>query len=880
MTFDETKINEIYFKSKYVSGQALEVINDFTNNTYIIKGSTGIGGTTTILNSTSGHRLIISPNVGMIKSKQANKGSYKSEKQLFIYGNSTDNWKGVNDDLNAYDNVIINTTPNQIIKVKYTDPALYEQLTQIPVFVDEIHAYSNDADYRKEVGQFLELVFNEWRANFKLSTATPNYNYLDVPADKNVKFYKVQRANEPIKKLQLSNSTKDLNQFVYDEHAKGRLVVVFTNNIHHHIKFNNLRAKNLVGSTLETKLKPYKQSENNDLNDLYNETDVIICSSSFFAGYDITQKCSIVIISEQKNDAYKIHPNDIIQAYGRCRAGVHDALLINATATHNQNGNPITYPTSQSEITTLISNYETQLKYWSDKTNSTEWFSPLNYEQLTPQNYVNRAVILAPILNKIYDYQLYNKEVLKSTLEGYNFELSDYTNPDPTNKYKRNKTPFNERLTNLLNYDEVELLKDYNHIIHNLKNKNNKEGLFSVSLAFLYLTAYLIKKTNANIIKEKLYNKRVKANEFYKSMDLFIRSNVDTRFYNKQLTPQQENNAKRLYYSQLVSDTLSDIEKLTNDWQMLYAIYKVTNNIFDNEIQQYITFNEIITDVELYERNKGNKNRVRNVATQIIKRCDNNNIKLNDSEINKTVKTLKNTFKLLDTNADYIHTKTKKSMKNEMKNVLVYLLTNGAVNYGIEKRNREYNPLTQLSGHFRGIIPIKYISIDLASANPQICDSILGTSIGLNVYDNLMNSRNIDRNEAKEKFNSTLNNHRLNVRQAKKVYLDAGYPNDKALQLAKMTTTYKDGDFKFYDTMTSNEKILIDNYKHIIPVKNYRLHDALIVKYEDVVEYNIELPTTVKGYKYHVEVFNDSTPYTGATTTQNNGQMVENRYYI
>ena len=47
---EETKVNEIQFNTKYVSDdpKGLEIITDFTTNTYIIKGSTGIGGTTAL----------------------------------------------------------------------------------------------------------------------------------------------------------------------------------------------------------------------------------------------------------------------------------------------------------------------------------------------------------------------------------------------------------------------------------------------------------------------------------------------------------------------------------------------------------------------------------------------------------------------------------------------------------------------------------------------------------------------------------------------------------------------------------------------------------------------------------------------------------------
>src|SRR5690554_2839865 len=235
---EETKVNELQFNTKYVSGQALEVITDFKANSYIIKGSTGIGGTTALLNYTKSHCLIISPYVSMIEDKS--KGTYKSDKQFFIYSDSQDNWNDVNDYLTISNNVIINTTPNQLLILRNDNRPLYNQLTKIPLFLDEYHVYTVDSNYRIEGGQFLALVENEWHHNFKLSTATPNYLNLDVPTDKNVIDYKLIRANQPTKRLQLSNNTKDVKDFIIKEHLKGRLVVCFTNNINYHKSFKDV----------------------------------------------------------------------------------------------------------------------------------------------------------------------------------------------------------------------------------------------------------------------------------------------------------------------------------------------------------------------------------------------------------------------------------------------------------------------------------------------------------------------------------------------------------------------------------------------------------------------------------------------------------------
>lgn len=879
MFTNETEVNEIYFNTKYVSGKALDVITDFTNNTYIIKGSTGIGGTTALLNYTEGHCLIISPNIGMIKSKESGRGKYDSQKQLFIYGDGKDNWKKADDILNIYNNVIINTTPDQIIKLRNENKKLYESIIQIPVFIDEIHAYTMDSDYRIVLGQFLELVYNEWTASYKLSTATPNHELLDIPIDKDISIFRLIRENESIKKLQISNELKDAKQFIQQEHLKGRLVICFTNNPNYHKSFTELQVKNLVGQTLDIKLKPYDRGLTLE-EDLYEDTDIIFLSSSYFAGYDIQEDCSICIISEQANEAYKININSVAQAYGRCRAEVHEALFVNATSKYTKTKNGLVHNSTISinQVNNIISRYPNDLNYYESLLEGvTNYWEVCNYEQITQQLYINRAILLKPILEKIYDYQLYNETALYKSLEGYGFEVSSYMNEGKTLKIKEKRVDFKTRLKNLLKLDENELYNKYANIKYELKFKN--EGKYNAKLALEYLTAYLMKVTNATTLINKLDNKRVRPNEFYRSMDMFLRANTNTEFLYHQLTNAQTNSSVLMYGNDQAKDALRTQEQKTNDWQMLYACHRVTNNILSPEIEREIKLYELFYDKRFYINYNVDKNRVRNVKRAILKSCKQLSIKLDESELEWLDEVVKASYKTLDNGEELVININRKTIKNKMTYALVYLLTDGHIYKFKDIKNREYNPLTQLPSKMRSIIPIKYVSVDLTSANPQIVDSILYVRNGLNVYQSLMDKRNITRDKAKKLYNSTLNNHRLTRSKAKAIYLDAGYSIGKANELAEMTANVEKG--VFYEVMTKNEKQLIKNYRDILPVRSYRFHDALIVKYEDVVKYNVVFPTKVKDYAYHIEFFNDGGLYDGPTTDiENKGDMVENRFYL
>jgi hypothetical protein len=75
-------INTIKIKD-FVSNDnsANKLITTFDSNKYIIKGDTGIGGTSAILNITDQNVIIISPLTGMIAGKEDKRESH----QMFIY---------------------------------------------------------------------------------------------------------------------------------------------------------------------------------------------------------------------------------------------------------------------------------------------------------------------------------------------------------------------------------------------------------------------------------------------------------------------------------------------------------------------------------------------------------------------------------------------------------------------------------------------------------------------------------------------------------------------------------------------------------------------------------------------------------------------------
>ena len=164
---------------------------------------------------------------------------------------------------------------------------------------------------------------------------------------------------------------------------------------------------------------------------------------------------------------------------------------------------------------------------------------------------------------------------------------------------------------------------------------------------------------------------------------------------------------------------------------------------------------------------------------------------------------------------------------------------------------RVYNAFTSLNRLYReNELAFQLVELDIKSANPQIIDKIFGFDNWKNVYSSLMQAYEIDRNEAKILFNSTLNNHRLTVAQAKEVYFNSGYKIDQAKELASQTANQKKGNW--FRLMANQEGEIMQNFmsQNFRTDKVIRLHDACLHEPEfttisNAVELGIEFGKSI-----------------------------------
>jgi len=202
---------------------------------------------------------------------------------------------------------------------------------------------------------------------------------------------------------------------------------------------------------------------------------------------------------------------------------------------------------------------------------------------------------------------------------------------------------------------------------------------------------------------------------------------------------------------------------------------------------------------------------------------------------NKSLKEIKEALPNISTKYIENRYKDKTNLKrsNEQAKMILanlYLLSYNHQAFTYSASNgRVYNAFTSLNRLYReNELAFQLVELDIKSANPQIIDKIFGFDNWKNVYSSLMQAYEIDRNEAKILFNSTLNNHYLSVKDAKEVYLNAGYNSATADRLAEATANQSKG--AWFRLMANQEGEIMQNFmsQNFRNDKVIRLHDACL----------------------------------------------------
>ncbi|MGM0932943.1 MAG: hypothetical protein ACQEWD_05820 [Bacteroidota bacterium] len=862
MIFDE-ETKKIVFSEKYASQnkEIKKALYSFDSNKYIIKNSTGLGVTHAMCNYTRGNLIILSPNNSMILEKA--KGKYDCKKFFSICG---ENQSYKFDQLLNYlkqtplyfQNVVVNLNAEQLINARQNTD-LWELLTGFHTFIDECHAYTADSYYRTPQGAALELIYHEFKGKKVLSTATPIPFGFDIPKELGFEPYFIQRIGDKVKKLGYSEDRNHARSFIIDQIEKGIPVCVFTNNKDIHVSNPTrdvaLNYVNLVGVNLNIKIQPYNRG-NPNLKDpnLFKGADVIFLSSAYFAGYDIPIDCSILILSEQRSHHTKIHINNAVQAYGRCRKTVQEALYINVPSVYDCDGKKIHIPTSKDEVDKEIERYYYKIQ---ETQNQIDKFGVQGTKYVTPAGYVNRGEIGANTLNIINDYFQYNEPQRLELFKLYNFELYPYESGECIQP-KGKPAPFQEQIRNLYRMDK-DLYWDYIKTKKELKYKD--AGTFHYKLCLLNLSIYLIKEYNISPCIEMLNNDSIEPLRFYGTLNKWIRVNCPIHYLTQQLTPKQVEQIK--HYQAIIPNMDED---LVRDWHMLYSMYSVSVGKYNHEIKKHLRLREIAGNKDnILKANKNWNNRTNLAKRAAITQGKKEYGPLTPKDLKTIAKVVKSSFKRLDESKKGKYTNMEKIIINHKKviNLHIQLMHMGRGNYAnVRTENREYGAITGVGRVLRCLLPLKFLDLDMVSANPQAIDRLYGSNIAFDIYNNVMKNKGVDRDDAKEFYNSLLNNHRTKRPRARSIYRDiCGYTPEQAKNLSELTADVDSGSF--FAKMTEVEDNVMSSLANYLEVPSVRLHDGLIIPSWLCEDY--ALPVLFNNFRFHVSYFNTKDEYPGKT---------------
>jgi len=855
MKNNDIEEKSITFEGKHINGQALDILYDFSINKFLSKTRPGIGVTTALLNCTKGNLLIISPLTPMIQKKETHIGQYKSQRQFFKCTDIHSQWSDVLDYFRGtpleQQNLVINTTPDAICGLYDYNAELFNELIKIPVVVDEYDTLVLQSQLREECGRFLELMYSNWKATYTFTTATPNYNYLDVPEPTQMSFYKVGPLNPPDLEIGFSNNFKEGLLEIYYQLEMGRKVVCFSNNINvHKRKFTELQ-KSMAGDNLNLRLEYYDvETGSASEEDLLKNSDMGVFSGKYYVGFDIEEDVFVVVISEANHPATTTSVNMVIQALHRCRGEKLGALFVNSRLNSQCHPDPEVFIREQQAM-------ENELQYFKNKAANYKWnWEIKKKEPITPELICNRALIASGTINKIAWMQLHDDELLEKEFNKYGVILIPYSPPDidlPEDTPKK----FNERILNCMKVDAMTMEGRYERAVSRLRF--SKQGSHNPHRAMERLTALLIRKMDYKELTKKLDNPKLKPLEFYDYLDKFLQRNYPVPYLVQEV--QRTNQCLGQVETIPFKGRKEIDEKYLYQWHLFYAAFKILKNKIPPPIDRYVAIRKTAGNMDILEEFKDEPQRFDLAFQKVQEKLSGVHGPLTPEEEIKVKGIIEKRYTNDEDKKFGVY--SAKALKGNILNAL-YFLINPAI--PLETINgRQTNPFTLLFKVFRPLIPIDLLLIDINSANAQFIDIILQSNMSDVVYQNIMKNLELDRNSSKKQFGHVCNSHYLSRPEATTYFHTiCEYPLDKAQELAALTAQVPRGSF--YRRMTSIEHDYIKLYNQQIDKNGVRLHDGLVVAPWYIQD---PIPVMLNNVKFSVTYFRTDLPYVGVVDENN-----------
>jgi len=788
------KTKTLKYSSKYLPNSFAELENGYFK---AIKSHTGSGGTTAILKSDI-PTIIVTPNVSHVKSKELKRNEFNTDKirVLFIYQHSKDKLTDAFTLQKEGFKVHIYTTYKRLS----VDSAfiLKNFKTSHRLVADEYHIITTN-DFLKITEDFLKI-YKSFKTVILTTATPPEVNLFN--GFQTINFINESKEAQKVEFKQFTKRAIMINQVLVEASKSKEHTIVFSNDIKIHAKtfYNN---DNVVGLGLEKKIAIYNPNDN------YKEIDytkkVHVLSSSAWEGLDFTENCKVIVIGEYNRNQNHIHKKitkiDLIQSMGRARKTPEKVLF----------------------FYTMADKYLEYLK-------------------------------LADFKNEPY-----NRETQKGIIGLFSSHLTERTLCLSKVEYK-GKAEIPTQLMRSVSQKQL---------IKNIGNYYRKDEISNNIFEHINLERVLSLEKDLSSSKGKQHGLNAKEASLFIAYKILKESGAITNLSTSTIRSTTKNqNAVLLNVMEgialgnsthnFLGNTIKHFPKVPARPSTLHI--KIANYITQTlslETSEFIDETQrmrIVSDSNLKNQEEALRyKRDKIKVLPFINFIGLYNVAIRSKELNIAIEKRVN---------EKDNDKTSQQLKREHKQFLIErLIAFNGLNHLIELevKSRKYSTLTAHPKELRKFTTLFSIEYDITTAYPSIVAHNFSAQLGLKMQNkdfDIYTSMLCNRDEMKVKVNKALNQHTtygLNVNVWRADLMRLLYMSE---QEANIFINRFDNKGEFFEYATKIESEIIQNGMkdlHIIGGAMYRLHDAIIVYGNNIVQPNIiGLDDTRNSYTFKV----------------------------
>ena len=751
-----------------------KVFTDYSTNKYIIKKETGQGATTAVLEYPTRAVILIAPLVSIVQGKKAASKNIRKHKIYFAQAGNNGHIDHLQQLIMTPDTPQVYVSTADLLYVDIIKGKIdLGQLSQIPIFIDESHHSVIASNYRPALSHLTDIIFNNWQASITLSSATPINDYLEIPKSKreDFEYIYIKKKNSPTKTMDVIPDVPEAYMSrILSNQSKGEKTVVFTNDINtiHRIvsTVGHHRVQCLVGKKLLSKLPQVMPVTDDDIRRIENSEidhtkDILICSGSFYVGFDIEYDAHVMIFARQHSDVDCTSTKEIKQADGRVRG-----KNLSSTLVYSGQKKDVYYP----QIKEGVDNY-----------------CAVNYK----------------IINQAERDNTFNLAYLKKQLGNSGYKLNIVDEDFQLEKISVKKLSFQNKVLQLLNQEEHILNYMFSKVLPML-SLSSRQG-YSFRFVSEFAVALTLKKYSTNpfirdVISGIQTKDRVDANRVLNKLFLFFYINDPN--LQKVLNPRYKPQEKELKIAKKrgakLRNGLSGCVVEGENMKVLSLIAESYKTLI-TDAMHIIVYDHCIRTLNFKEIKPTGEDKllaelkesIISIGSKKIKDVTKESLFARREEFNNT--TFTNTLNKAKRHSTRMRYKVEeilqelrsaetpelawdiwknlessvKRKKEQLKSNLHFQLSKlvGAYPEGFKvsiRDFREYNPSTKCPRYLRyDYSPYKLYEYDLRSAYAQFIDQGFNCAIFNEVYDNISSTMGISRDDAKVEYNRHLNSTRM-----------------------------------------------------------------------------------------------------------------------